>query len=102
MSPAGVSKAPGRAIRSPLAEAGGGTAAAEPVLVPDARLVVGLPAATPGGSCADNSAESDQHTITRITAKTKAVNPSHTTSPANFGRLGSITGVASGAIIYPS
>jgi hypothetical protein len=97
---AGVGKVLGRVIRSPPARAGRGAAAAEPVPVPDARLAVGLPAAALGGLCADNSAESVQHTITRITAKTKAVNPSHKTSPTSLGRLGPITGVASVAIIY--
>ena len=98
----GVNKAPGRVIRSPLAGAGRGCAEAEPVLVSGVRPEVGLPATAPGGLRADNSAESDQHTIIKITAKTKAVNPSHKTSPTSLGRLGPITGVASVAIIYPS
>ena len=98
---AGVNKAPGRVIRSPLAGAGRGATEAEPVLVSGVRLAVGLPAAAPGGLRADNSAESDQHTIIKITAKTKAVNPSHKTSPTSLGRFGPITGVASVAIIYP-
>jgi hypothetical protein len=99
---AGVGKAPGRAIRSPLARTGRGAAVAEPVLVPDARLAVGWFAAASGGLCTDKVAERGQHTITKITATTKAVNPSHRTSPTSLGRLGPITGVASVAIIYPS
>jgi len=99
LSSAGVGKAPGRVIWSPLARAGRGAVTAEAVLVPGVSPAVGLLAAAPGGSCADRSAESGQHTITGITAETKAVNPSHRTSPASFDRLGPISWPASVAII---
>jgi len=100
ISSAGVSKAVGRVIRSPPARAGRGVAAARAALVPGVRLAVGLFAAAPSGLRADNSAESGQHTITEITAKTKAVNPSHRTSPASLGRLAP-TGAALVAMIDP-
>jgi len=74
---------------------------AEPALIPDVRLAAGRFAAASGGLCTDKAAESGQHTITKITAKTKAVNPSHRTSAASFGRLSPITGTALVAIIYP-
>jgi hypothetical protein len=102
MSSAGVGKAPGRVIRSPPPRAGRGAAVAERALVPDVRLAVGLLATAPGGLCTDNAAESGQHTIAKITAKTKAVNPSHRTSPTSLGRLAPMTGVALVAIIYLS
>jgi hypothetical protein len=98
---AGVGKAPSRVIRSPPARAGRGAAVAEPALVPGVRLAAGWFAAASGGPCTDKAAESGQHTITKITAKTKAVNPSHRTSAASFGRLAPITGTALVAIIYP-
>ena len=98
---AGVGKTPGRAIRSPLARTGRGAAVAEPVLVPDLRPAGDWFAAASGGLCTDKAAESGQHTITKITAKTKAVNPSHRTSPASLGWLAPMTGTALVAIIYP-
>ena len=98
LSSAGVGEAPGRVIWSPLARAGRGAVTAEAVLVPG--VAVGLLAAAPGGLCADRSAESGQHTIARITAKTKAVNPSHRTSPASLDWLGPMRGAVSVAIIH--
>jgi hypothetical protein len=74
---------------------------AEPVLVPDVRLAAGRFAAASGGLCTDKAAESGQHTITKIAVKTKAVNPSHRTSPASLGWFALITGTALVAIIYP-
>jgi hypothetical protein len=102
MSAAGVGKAPPRANLSPPARAGRDGAAAEAVLVPEVRPAVGLLVAAPGGLCTDNSAESGQHMITKITAKTKAVNPSHRTSPASLDRLGPMSWVASASIIHTS
>ena len=74
---------------------------AEPALVPGVRLAAGWFAVGSGGLCTDKAAESDQHTITKIAVKMKAVNPSHRTSPASLGWLAPITGTALVAIIYP-
>ena len=102
MSSAGFGKAPGRVSGSPPARADLGAGATEAVLVPGVGLAVGLPAAAIGGLCADNSTDSGQHTITRITAKTKAVNPSHRTSPPSLDRRGPMSEAASVPIIYLS
>ena len=99
---AGVGKAPGRVIRSPPARAGRGAAVAEPALIPDVRLAAGRFAAASGGLCTDKAAESGQHTIAKITAKTKAVNPSHRISAASLDRLGPMNWVASVSIIHTS
>ena len=87
-------------IRSPPARAGKGVTEAEPAFVPDVRLAAGWFAVASGGLCTDKAAESGQHTITKIAAKTKAVNPSHKTSPASLGRLAP-TGAALVAMIDP-
>jgi hypothetical protein len=98
----GAGKASSRAIRSPPARAGRGVAAAEDGLAPEGRPAVGLLAATPGRLRTDKSAESGQQMITKIAAKTTAVNPSHTTSPASLDRLGPMSKVASIPIICSS
>jgi len=61
LSSAGVGKAPGRVIWSPLARAGRGAVTAEAVLVPGVSPAVGLFAAAPGGSCAGRERPAHDH-----------------------------------------
>jgi hypothetical protein len=50
---------------------------------------------------ADSSAESGQHMMPKIKARTSPVNPSHRMSPASLGRFSQVNGAALLAMICP-
>jgi hypothetical protein len=64
-------------------------------------VAVGLSGAVLAVLRGDNSAESGQHMIPKIRARTSPVNPSHSMSPASLGRLAPMIGAALVVMICP-